>query len=94
MGLMLQQDEPDDYVIASGKSHSVRDVLEAAFNYVGLDYRDYFIIDDKLYRPTEVNILQGDPAKASEKLGWSATISFEELVKEMVEGDIEWYSGN
>ena len=94
MWLMLQQDEPDDYVIASGKSHSVRDFLEAAFNYVGLDYRDYFIIDDKLYRPSEVNILQGDPAKASEKLGWSATISFEELVKEMVEGDIEWYSGN
>ena len=92
MWLMLQEDEPDDYVIASGESHSVRDFLEAAFNYVDLDYRDYFIIDDKLYRPSEVNILQGDASKAREKLGWSPTVSFEELIKEMVEGDLEWYA--
>jgi GDPmannose 4,6-dehydratase len=92
MWLMLQQDERDDYVIASGESHSVRDFLEAAFNYVDLDYRDYFIIDDNLYRPSEVNLLQGDASKAREKLGWSPTVSFEELVKEMVEGDLEWYA--
>lgn len=92
MWLMLQQYEPEDYVIASGESHSVREFLETAFNYVNLDYRDYFIIDNKLYRPSEVNILQGDASKAKEKLDWSPTVSFEELVKEMVEGDIEWYS--
>jgi GDPmannose 4,6-dehydratase len=92
MWLMLQQDERDDYVVASGESHSVRDFLEAAFNYVDLDYRDYFIIDDNLYRPSEVNLLQGDASKAREKLGWSPTVSFEELVKEMVEGDLEWYA--
>lgn len=92
MWLMLQQDEPEDYVIATGKSHSVREFLETAFNYVDLDYRDYVSIDDKLYRPSEVNILQGDASKARKKLGWSPLVTFEDLVREMIESDLGWYS--
>ena len=94
MWLMLQQDEPEDYVIASGESNSVREFLGIAFDYVGLDYHDYLFIDEKLYRPSEVNILQGDASKAHKKLNWSPSISLEELVKQMVDGDIEWYSKN
>jgi GDPmannose 4,6-dehydratase len=92
MWLMLQQDEPDDYVIASGESHSVRDFLETAFGYLGLDYHEYLVMDRDLFRPSEVNILQGDASKARKRLGWSPTVSFEQLVKEMVDGDLEWYS--
>jgi len=92
MWLMLQQDEPEDYVIATGKSHSVREFLETAFNYVDLDYQDYVSIDDKLYRPSDVHILQGDASKASNKLGWSPSVKFEDLVREMVESDLGWYS--
>ena len=92
MWLMLQLDEPDDYVIATGESHSVKDFLETAFTQVGLDYRKYLVIDEKLYRPSEVYILTGDASKAREKLNWFPTVSFDELVKEMVEGDLEWYS--
>lgn len=92
MWLMLQQDEPEDYVIATGKSRSVKEFLETAFNFVDLDYKDYLITDDKLYRPSEVNVLQGDASKARKKLNWSPSISFEQLVREMVEGDLEWYS--
>ncbi len=92
MWLMLQQDEPEDYVIATGQSHSVKEFLETAFEYVGLDYRDYLVIDEKLYRPSEVNVLQGDASKARAKLGWSPTISFQNLVAEMVDEDLKWYS--
>lgn len=92
MWLMLQQDKPDDYVIASGESRSVRDFLDTAFNYIGLDYNEYFVMDEDLFRPSEVNILQGDASKALKKLGWSPTVSFEELVHEMVDSDLEWYS--
>lgn len=92
MWLMLQRDEPDDYVVATGESHSVKDFLETAFTQVGLDYRKYLVIDEKLYRPSEVYILTGDASKAREKLNWFPTASFEDLVKEMVEGDLEWYS--
>ena len=92
MWLMLQQDEPEDYVVASGESHSVRKFLETAFNYAGLDYHDYAVLDEKLFRPSEVNILQGDASKAREKLKWSPKISFEELVRGMVESDLKWYS--
>ncbi len=92
MWLMLQQEEPEDYVIATGKSRSVKEFLETAFSFVGLDYKDYLITDDKLYRPSEVNLLQGDASKARKKLNWSPSISFEQLVREMVEGDLEWYS--
>jgi len=92
MWLMLQQDEPDDYVIASGESRSVRDFLETAFGYLDLDYHDYVVMDKNLYRPSEVNILQGDASKARQKLGWSPTISFEDLVRGMVDSDLKWYS--
>ncbi|MBC8434102.1 MAG: GDP-mannose 4,6-dehydratase [Desulfobacterales bacterium] len=92
MWLMLQQDEPDDYVIATGKSHSVKDFLATAFNHVGLDHREYLVVDEQLYRPSEVIILQGDASKARTKLKWSPTVSFEELAKEMVESDLEYYS--
>jgi GDPmannose 4,6-dehydratase len=92
MWLMLQQDDPEDFVIATGKSHSVREFLGKAFGYADLDYNEYLTIDDQLYRPSEVNILEGDASKALKKLNWSPETSFEELVQEMVEGDMEWYS--
>ncbi|UCD79996.1 MAG: GDP-mannose 4,6-dehydratase [Desulfobacterales bacterium] len=92
MWLMLQQDEPEDYVIATGKSYSVQDLLEVAFNFVDLDYKEYLRIDENLYRPSEVQILQGDASKALRKLEWLPTISFESMVQEMVKSDIEWYS--
>ncbi len=92
MWLMLQQDEPDDYVIATGEAHSVREFLEIAFRYVNLDYRDYVIIDPQLYRPAEINILLGDSAKAKAKLGWTYTHHFEDLVSEMVEADLAYFS--
>jgi GDPmannose 4,6-dehydratase len=92
MWLMLQQGEPEDYVIASGESHSVREFLQFSFECVGLDYQNYLVIDENLYRPSEVNILQGDASKAKKKLTWSPEVPFKELVREMVEGDLEWYS--
>jgi len=92
MWLMLQQEDPEDFVIATGESYSVRDFLETSFRYVNLDYHDYLVIDDDLYRPSEVNILQGDASNARNKLNWFPTISFENLVKEMVECDLAWYS--
>ncbi len=92
MWLMLQQDTPEDYVIATGQSRSVREFLEEAFRYVGLNYSEYWIVDQDLYRPAEVHILEGDSSKARNKLGWEPSISFEELVKEMVDSDLEWYS--
>ncbi|MDF1593538.1 MAG: GDP-mannose 4,6-dehydratase [Desulfobacterales bacterium] len=92
MWLMLQQDEPEDYVVATGESHSVREFLEVAFSYVGLDYQDYLVVDENLYRPAEVHILEGDSAKAREKLNWKPVVLFDELVKEMVDGDMKWYS--
>lgn len=92
MWLMLQQDEPEDYVVASGESRSVREFLELSFECVGLDYRKYLVIDENLYRPSEVNILQGDASKARKKLAWFPEVSFKELVREMVAGDLEWYS--
>jgi GDPmannose 4,6-dehydratase len=92
MWLMLQQDEPEDYVIATGISHSVEELLEAAFNCVGLAYKDYLVIDENLYRPAEVLILQGDASKALKKLKWSPKVSFKSLVQEMVKSDIEWHS--
>lgn len=92
MWLMLQQDQPDDYVIATGQTRTVKEFVEAAFGYVDLDYRDYLTIDKELYRPSEVHVLQGDASKAHKKLNWKPSISFEALVKEMVEADLEWYS--
>jgi GDPmannose 4,6-dehydratase len=86
---MLQQNEPDDYVIATGETHSVKEFVELAFSYVDLDWRDYVIVDERLYRPAEVHELRGDYSKAKRKLGWELTVSFEELVKMMVEADLE-----
>jgi GDPmannose 4,6-dehydratase len=88
MWLMLQQERPDDYVIATGEAHSVREFLEVAFRYAGLDYRDYVVVDERLYRPAEVDILCGDATKAKRVLGWEYRRSFEELIKEMVESDL------
>jgi len=92
MWLMLQQDMPDDYVVASGKSHSVEEFLEVAFEYVGIDYRQHLVIDEQLYRPSEVNVLQGDASKACQQLGWEPEISFDEMVREMVDSDLTWYT--
>ncbi|AMA73252.1 GDP-mannose 4,6-dehydratase [Aneurinibacillus thermoaerophilus] len=88
MWLMLQQPHPDDYVIATGKTASVRDMCKIAFSYAGLNYEDYLVIDPELYRPAEVDILLGNPAKARKKLGWEAKTSFEELIQLMVEADL------
>jgi GDPmannose 4,6-dehydratase len=93
MWLMLQQDEPDDYVIATGETHSVREFLETAFNYLGLDYRKHVIVDPQLYRPAEISLLLGDYAKARAGLGWTPTLSFTSLVHGMVEEDLRYYQG-
>jgi GDPmannose 4,6-dehydratase len=92
MWLMLQQETPDDYVVATGKAHSVREFVEMAFDLVDLDYRKYVVIDEKFYRPAEVMVLLGDATKAKEQLGWQPKVSFQELVKEMVESDLRQYS--
>ncbi len=89
MWLMLQQPDPDDYVAATGETHSVREFAEAAFACVGLDYKEYVVCDSQLYRPAEVDVLVGDAAKAKAALGWQARISFHDLVREMVENDCE-----
>lgn len=89
MWLMLQQDEPDDYVIATGETHSVRELCEVAFSCVGLDYRDYVRVDPQYFRPAEVDLLVGDASKARAKLGWKPTVTFKELVQMMVEADLE-----
>ena len=88
MWLMLQQNEPDDYVIATGKTHSVKELLESAFGYAGLDWKDHVIVDDKFYRPTEIYQLRGDASKARRKLGWKPSVQFEDLIQMMVEEDI------
>jgi GDPmannose 4,6-dehydratase len=84
---MLQQDEPDDYVLATGETHSVQEFLETAFTYAGLDWRDYVKIDPRYFRPAEVDLLIGDYSKAKEKLGWEPTVRFDELVRMMVDAD-------
>ena len=89
MWLMLQQDEPDDYVIATGKTHSVEYLLELAFGHVGLNWRDYTTQDDRFMRPAEVDLLIGDSSKARQKLGWRPEVSFEELIAMMVESDLK-----
>ena len=93
MWLMLQQDHPDDYVIASGQIHSVRELCELAFGHVGLDYRDYVVQDERFYRPAEVDLLIGDFAKAREVLGWHPEVSFADLVRLMVEADVKLLRG-
>ncbi|MCW5721249.1 MAG: GDP-mannose 4,6-dehydratase [Devosia sp.] len=88
MWLMLQQDKADDYVVATGRTSTVRMMCEIAFSHVGLDIDEHLVIDQALFRPAEVDILLGDPAKAKEKLGWEARTSLEEMIREMVDADI------
>ncbi len=94
MWIMLQQDAPDDYVIATGKTHSVREFCEIAFSHVGLDYREHVQIDPRFLRPAEVDLLIGDCTKAKDKLNWTYDIGFEDLVKEMVDADLSFFSKN
>ena len=89
MWLMLQQDKPDDYVIGTGESHSVQEFLEEAFGYADLDWRRYVEIDSRYFRPTDVAFLLADPSKARERLGWEPKVAFKELVKIMVDADME-----
>jgi GDPmannose 4,6-dehydratase len=89
MWLMLQQPEPDDYVVATGETHSVREFLELAFDHVKLDWKKYVEIDPQFYRPAEVDQLIGNAEKARKKLGWTPRIKFAELVRLMVEADVK-----
>jgi GDPmannose 4,6-dehydratase len=88
MWLMLQQDQPDDYVVATGESHSVQELVELAFSHVGLDWHEYVGLDPTLKRPAEVDVLLGDASKARQKLGWSPKVRFTELIHMMVEADL------
>jgi GDPmannose 4,6-dehydratase len=88
MRLMLQRDEPDDYVVATGETHTVREFCERAFARAGLDWERYVKCDERLYRPAEVDLLVGDSAKARRELGWAPTYTFEQLVDEMVDADL------
>lgn len=88
MWLMLQQDKPDDYVIATGVQHSVREFCDAAFSHVGMDYHAYVKTDQQFFRPAEVDMLCGDASKAREKLGWKPNVTFEQLVEMMVDADV------
>lgn len=88
MWLMLQQDQPEDFVVASGETHSVRRLLEIAFGLLDLDYRDYVRVDQRLIRPADVDQLVGDATKAREELGWKPEVTFEELIRMMVEADL------
>jgi len=89
MQSMLQQDTPDDYVIATGETHSVREFLELAFGRAGLDWREFVKIDQRYFRPAEVDLLLADPTKARSELGWTPKVGFEELVHRMVDSDLE-----
>jgi GDPmannose 4,6-dehydratase len=89
MWLMLQQDSPDDYDVGTGTTHSVQEFCEVAFSYVGLNWRDYVVQDPRYMRPAEVDLLVADPSKARTGLKWEPTVSFEGLVKLMVDADLE-----
>jgi GDPmannose 4,6-dehydratase len=89
MWLMLQQPEADDYVVATGETHPVRELVEIAFSHVGLNYQDHVEIDPAFFRPAEVDLLVGDPAKAKAKLGWTPKVNFQQLVARMVDADMK-----
>jgi GDPmannose 4,6-dehydratase len=89
MWLMLQQDEPSDYVVGTGKTWSVRDLCQIAFECVGLDYREFVVQDQRYFRPAEVDLLVADPARAHAKLGWKPKVSFSELIAMMVDADLK-----
>ena len=94
MHLMLQQPEPDDFVIATGEAHSIREFLELAFSYAGLEWEQYVVTDPRFMRPAEVDALIGDATKAHEKLGWRPTMSFRELTELMVDSDLALQRAN
>jgi GDPmannose 4,6-dehydratase len=89
MWMMLQHDAPDNFVIGTGETHSVRELCEIAFGHAGLDYKEYVIQDERFYRPAEVDLLISDPSKARSVLGWEPAVNFKELVIMMVEADME-----
>ena len=89
MWLMLQQEKPDNFVIATGDTHSVEEFVKHAFEHVDLDFKDYVTKDPRFVRPAEVDLLQGDPSYAKQKLGWETEVTFESLVKMMVDADLE-----
>jgi GDPmannose 4,6-dehydratase len=89
MWMMLQQDHPDDYVIGTGETHSVRELCQAAFSRVNLDWEDFVVVDPKFYRPAEVDLLMSDPSKAKRVLGWEPEVGFSGLVEMMVDADLE-----
>ncbi|HKB06120.1 MAG TPA: GDP-mannose 4,6-dehydratase [Gemmataceae bacterium] len=93
MYLMLQQPEPDDFVIASGQTHTVRDLVRIAFEHIGLDWQNYTVQDPAFIRPAEVDLLLGDPSKAKRVLGWEPQVSFEQLVRMMVDADLKRHDG-
>jgi GDPmannose 4,6-dehydratase len=93
MWLMLQQDQPDDYVIATGETHSVRELVEIAFDCVGLDWRKYVVEDPAFVRPAEVDLLIGDASKARQRLGWKPDVGFAQLVRRMVLADMQRLQG-
>jgi GDPmannose 4,6-dehydratase len=93
MWRMLQQPSPQDYVIGTGRTHSVRDLVEAAFGHVGLDWRKHVVSDPRFMRPAEVDVLQADPAKARRELGWTPKVGFKELIAMMVDADLERLGG-
>jgi GDPmannose 4,6-dehydratase len=88
MWLMLQQDQPDDYLVATGETHSVREFCQFAFDHVGLDWEKYVVVDPKFYRPAEVDLLVGEPSKAKRLLGWEPSVTFQELVRIMTDADL------
>ena len=92
MHLMVQQDVPDDYVVATGETHSIRELCELAFSHIGLNWEEYVRIDERFLRPAEVDLLIGDASKARATLGWEKTVTFETLIREMVDGDIDYFS--
>src|SRR5258706_1939265 len=93
MWLILQQEEPDDYVVGTGATHSVEEFVSVAFGHVGLDWRQYVVVDPKFYRPAEVDLLLSDPSKARQQLGWEPEVNFEHLVAMMVDADIAGLKG-
>ncbi len=93
MWLMLQQDQPDDYVVSTGETHSVREFCEVAFGHVDLDWEQYVVMDESFMRPAEVDLLVGDSAKARSVLGWTPTVDFEDLVTMMVSADLDLLNG-
>ena len=93
MWLMLQQDQPADYVIGTGETHSVEEFVRIAFGHAGLDWRRHVVVDPRFYRPAEVDLLLSDPTLAQEKLGWRREVSFKDLVCQMVDGDLAWLAG-